>query len=74
VVEVVVGVDNELDGKFRDHAYFAEQGLSGGLVFERIDYGDTIVADDEASVRARLTFGVVDGGVNAVAERPEGKG
>jgi len=74
VVVMVVGVDNELDGKFRDHAYLAEQGLSGGFVFERIDYRDAIVADDEASVRARLTFGVVDGGINAVAERPEGEG
>jgi hypothetical protein len=74
VVEVVVSVDDELDGQFGDHANFAEEGLSGGLVFECIDYCDAIVADDEASVGAGLTFGIVDGGVNAVAERLEGEG
>jgi hypothetical protein len=74
VVEMVVGVDNEFDGKFRDHANFAEQGVRGRLVLECINYGDAIIADDEASVGAGFTFGVVNGGVDAVAERLEGEG
>jgi hypothetical protein len=52
VIEMVVGVDNELDGKFRDHANFAEQGVRGWLVFECINYGDAAIADNEASVGA----------------------
>lgn len=74
VIEVVVGVDDELDGKLGEHTDFAEQSLRGGLVFKGIDYGDTVVADDEAGVGAGLALGVVNGGVDPVAERFEDEG
>ena len=52
VVEMVVGVDNEFNGKFGDHANFAEQGLRGWLVFECINYGDAVVTYHKAGVGA----------------------
>ena len=52
VVEMVVGVDNEFDGKFRDHANFAEQGLCGGLVFESVNHRDAVVTYHKAGVGA----------------------
>ncbi len=52
VVEVVVSVDDELDGKFRDHAYFAEQGLCGLLVFKRVNHRDAVLTYHEAGVGA----------------------
>ena len=74
VVEVVMGVDDKLDGQLGDHADFAEESLRGGFVFEGIDYRDTAVADDKAGVGAGFAFGVVNRSVDALAERLQEKG
>ena len=69
MIEMVVRVHDESNGKLRDHANLAEQGLGSGSVFESIDYSDAVVADHEASVGAGFPFGVVNGGIDTVAER-----
>jgi len=74
VIKMVVGIDNEFDGEFGEHANFAEQGLSSGRVIEGVDDGDAVVADDEASVGTGFAPGVVDGGVDAVADGFESEG
>jgi len=74
MIEMVVGVDDELDGELGDHADFAEEGVGSGLVFKRIDYGDAVIAHDKSRVRAGFAFGVVNGGVDAVAKRLEYEG
>src|ERR1043166_2976356 len=74
MIKMVVGVDDELDWQFTQHANFAEQSFCGGLVLESVDDGDTVFADNEASVGARFAFGVIDGGINAVPERFESEG
>ena|SRR5579863_3310336 len=68
VIEMVVSVDDELDGELSDDANFAKQGLRGGRVVEGVDDRDAVVTDDEAGIGAGFALGIVDGGVNAVAE------
>ncbi len=76
VIEMIVSVDHELDRELGHHADFAEESFRCGLVFKGVDDGDSVIADNEASVGAGFAFGVVNGSVNAVAERfeREGKG
>ena len=74
MVDVVVGVDDELDRELRELADFREHLFCGFGIFKRVDDRDAVVADDEARVGAGIAFGVVDGGVDVVAERFQGEG
>ena len=74
MIEMVVRVHNESNGKLGDHTNLAEQSLGSGRVFESIDYRDAVVADHEASVGAGFTFGIVDGGIDTVVEGFEREG
>ena len=67
VVDVVVRVDYELDGKSGQLADFDEKLLCGFGMFEGVDDGDAVVTDHEASVGASIAFGVVDGNPSVVA-------
>ena len=73
VVKMIVSVDDKLDRKLGEHTDFAKKGLGGSDVFESVHDQDRFVADNEAGIGACFAFGVVNGGINAVAERLEGK-
>ena len=60
VVEVVVGVDHEFDGKVSEGVNLSEESFGSSLVFEGINYGDAVIAHDETSVCASVPLGVVN--------------
>ncbi len=74
VVDVVVSVDDKFYGEPRELADFGEHLFCGFGVLEGVDDGYAVVTDDEAGVSACVAFGVVDGGVDFVAERSEQEG
>src|SRR5690349_21807493 len=74
MVKVIVSIHDEFDGELGEHANFAEKSLCGRRVFESVHYDDSVVTDDEAGVGAGLALGVVDGGVDVVSDRLQGKG
>src|SRR5579859_1213378 len=73
VIEMVVRVDDEFHGQLGEFSNFRKELFGGFGVLEGVNDGDAVFADDKTGVRTGAAFGLVDGRIDVVAERPQGE-
>src|SRR5467141_3581601 len=74
MIQVIVGVDHELDRKMREAVDLAKQCLRCGFIFKRIDHGHAVVADHKSSVGPSIAFCVVNRRPDVRADKFQLKG
>jgi len=68
VVEMVVGVDDELDGNLVSTRISPSRARAAGSLSKSVDDRNAVLADHKSSVGAGFALGIIDRGVGAVAK------